>query len=132
MVKLLICMSTFFGQPCDKHGGRSNTVLYGRPVEFADKGIAHRTWLMGAKIRITNLRTGLSEEGVVLDRGPYGMRDAEGWFNSRLPENAERAATLLEELGEEAYCGCADVVWGTAFRIGFGREGREEIRLERL
>lgn len=120
MIKAIICMSTIFGYPGDGHGGRTPTVLYGRPVSPSDMGIAHRTWPMGARIRITNLRTKLSSFGVILDRGPYGKLDKDGrWFNSR--RYRSRAGK---------YRGCADLTPALAKAIG--HDGRDRVRLKLL
>ena len=127
----MICLSTIFGYPGDRHGGRTPTVLYRRPVSSTDMGIAHRTWPMGAKIRITNLRTKKSAVGVVLDRGTWGMRDAKGWFNSRKPRNRARGKALFKKIGEKAYCGCVDVTYGLARLIGHNG-ARERVRIELL
>ena len=117
MIKAIICMSTIFGQPGDGYGGRTPTVLYKRPVSVTDMGVAHRTWPMGASIRITNLRTKKSAYGVVLDRGPYGKVDADGkWFNSRRERN---------RIGE--YRGCADLTPALAKAIG--HNGRDRVRI---
>ena len=125
-----VCSATSFGQPGDKHGGRTPTLLYKRPVGSNDYGIAHRTWPMGTRIRITHIKSGKSALGVVLDRGTYGMRDEKGWFNSKRKKNKKRAAKLLAEKGEDAYCGCADITWPMADLIG--HKGRDRIKLERL
>ena len=118
MIKVMICISTIFGYPGDGHGGRTPTVLYGRPVSPKDIGIAHRTWPMGAKIRITNLRTKLSANGVVLDRGPYGKLNKDGkWFNSRRHR---------DRLGR--YRGCADLTPALARLIK--HDGKERVRIE--
>lgn len=130
VIKAIICLSTIFGYPGDKHGGRSPTILYGRPVSATDMGIAHRTWPMGARVKVTNLRTHKVGYGVVLDRGNWGMRDSDGWFNSRKKKNRARAKALLREKGEGAYCACADITYGLARRIG--HNGRERVRLERI
>ncbi|MCP4448260.1 MAG: hypothetical protein GY811_23415 [Myxococcales bacterium] len=120
MIDILICWSTIFGQPGDGYGGRTPTVLYGRSVSPADMGIAHRTWPMGSRIRITNLRTKKSATGVVLDRGPYGKLDASGdWFNSR----RERS-----RVGK--FRGCADLTPALAEAIG--HDGKDKVKIERL
>jgi len=115
----MICLSTIFGMPGDKHGGRSPTVLYKRPVSATDMGIAHRTWPMGSRIRITNLRTKKSATGVVLDRGPYGKTDATGWFNAR--KQRKRAGK---------YRGCADLTPALARAIG--HDGFDRVRIEKI
>lgn len=75
---------------------------------------------MGARIRITNLRTKLSAEGVVLDRGPYGKLDKDGrWFNSRRHRSRRGR-----------YRGCADLTPALAKAIG--HDGRDRVRLERI
>ena len=110
-------MSTMCGSVGDKHGGRSPTVLYKRPVQPGDMGIAHRTWPMGAKIKVTNVKTKQSAFGVVLDRGPYGKVDAAGnWFNSR----RER-----ERIGK--YKGCADLTPDLGKAIG--HKGRTKVKI---
>lgn len=132
------CSATSFGRPGDKHGGRTPTLLYKRPVGPKDFGLAHRTWPLGARVKITNTRNGKSSIGVVLDRGTYGMRDSKGWFNSkkrfkskaRTKLNRLRAKKLLLEKGEAAYCGCGDLTYPTADKIG--HRGRNEVELELL
>ena len=120
MIKAIICLSTIFGYPGDGHGGRSPTVLYKRPVSATDMGIAHRTWPMGARIRVTNLRTKLSAEGVVLDRGPWGKLDKDGrWFNSRRHRG---------RLGK--FRGCADLTPAIAKAIG--HDGLDRVRIDLL
>jgi hypothetical protein len=125
-----VCLSTQFGHIGDGHGGRTPTIYYKRPVSKTDMGIAHRTWPIGAKIRITNLRTKKSAVGVVLDRGSYGMRDKKGWFNSRKKKNRARAKALKAKLGEKAYRGCADITYGLAAKIG--HNGMERVRITLL
>ncbi len=121
---LQVCMSTVFGYPGDGHGGRTNTILHKRPVRADDVGIAHRTLPMGSKVRVMNLRTGLSAVGVVLDRGPYGKKDAKGvWFNSRQPKS-NRAR-------KGRYLGCADLT-PTMGKLIRHNMGRDRIRIERL
>lgn len=62
-------------------------------------GIAHRTWPIGGKVLITNLRTGKQARGLVIDRGPYGKLDSRGrWFNSR-----------RERKRQGKFRGCADL-----------------------
>ena len=120
MLKTIICLSTIFGQPGDAYGGRTPTIYYKRPVSSTDMGIAHRTWPMGRRVRVTNLRTGRSVVGLVIDRGPWGKRDKAGnWFNSR----RER-----KRVGE--YCGCADLTPALAEAIG--HDGKDRVRLELL
>lgn len=124
------CSATSFGQPGDKHGGRTPTLLYKRPVGPQDMGIAHRTWPMGARIKITHSKTGVSALGVVLDRGTWGMRDSKGWFNSRKTKNKRRGKQLYALIGEKAYCGCADITYGLAQVIG--HRGRDLVTIELL
>lgn len=120
MIRVIVCWSTIFGYPGDGHGGRTPTVLYKRPVSATDLGIAHRAWPMGARIRITNLRTKLSAEGVVLDRGPYGKVDKDGrWFNSRRHRS---------RIGR--YRGCADLTPALAKLIG--HDGKDRVRVTLL
>lgn len=126
----MTCSATSFGQPGDKHGGRTPTLLYNRPVGPNDMGIAHRTWPLGARIKITNVKTNKTAFGVVLDRGTYGMRDENGWFNSKRKKNKNRAKSLLALRGEDAYCGCADITYGLAKRIG--HTGRNKVTLTLL
>ncbi len=121
------CDSTIFGFPGDRYGGRTPTVLTGKPVTPADIGIAHRTWKMGTLVHVTNKRTGLTATGIVLDRGPYGMIDENGWFNSR--RERARAAALLKRKGQKAYRGCADLTPALAALIG--HRGRDIIILRR-
>lgn len=129
--RTVTCSATSFGQHGDKHGGRTPTLLYNRPVGPKDFGIAHRTWPLGARIEITNLRTGKSARGVVLDRGTYGMRDENGWFNSKRKKNKKRAAKLIARVGKkEAYCGCADITYPLAKRIG--HKGRNKVKIKLL
>lgn len=128
--RTITCSATSFGQHGDKHGGRTSTLLYKRPVGPKDFGIAHRTWKLGSRIRITNLKNGKSAVGVVLDRGTYGMRDAKGWFNSKRKKNRRRAKKLLLEKGEAAYCGCADITYPLADAIG--HKGRGKVKITRL
>lgn len=123
------CSSTVFGMLGDKHGGRSATVYHKRPVDpKKDIGIAHRDLPMGMMVRVQNLRTGRSSWARVIDRGPYGMRDHEGWFNSRLPENRERAKRALKLRGQRAYCGCADLTPRLGRIIGHNF-GRDRVRI---
>jgi hypothetical protein len=113
------CMATVFGYPGDKHGGRTSTLLYDRPVEPGDMGIAHRTWPIGTFIKITNVETKEAAFGVVLDRGPYGKVGPKGkWFNSR-----------KERKRKGKYRGCADVTPDLAAAIG--HEGRTRVRIKR-
>lgn len=128
--RTITCSATSFGQRGDKHGGRTPTLLYKRPVGPKDFGIAHRTWPLGARIKITNLRNGKSARGVVLDRGTYGMRDEEGWFNSKRKKHKRRAKRLLAKVGEDAYCGCADITYPLAKRIG--HRGRNKVKITLL
>jgi len=115
------CMSTQFGHPGDGYGGRTPTVLYDRPVRPGDMGIAHRSWPMGAYIRIENLKTGQRSFGRVIDRGPYGKLDAEGnWFNARKKRN---------RVGK--YRGCADLTPSLARAIGHRGKTRVKITLFR-
>jgi hypothetical protein len=116
-----VCSATVFGYPGDKHGGRTPTLLYKRPVAPGDMGIAHRTWPIGARIKITNLKNKKSARGVVLDRGPYGKIDEDGnWFNSR--RHRDREGT---------YRGCADVTPDLAEAIGHRGRTKVKIRLLR-
>ena len=119
----VICDSTIFGFPGDGYGGRTPTVLTGKPVTSADVGIAHRTWKMGTLIKVQNIRTGKVATGVVLDRGPYGMIDSGGWFNSRKERDRAKRA------GRKAYRGCADLTPALAKLIG--HDGRDKIRIWR-
>ncbi len=115
-----VCMSTQFGHPGDGYGGRTPTILYKRPVRPGDMGIAHRTWPMGARIIIKNLRTGLEAHARVIDRGPYGKLDKRGrWFNSR----KER-----KRVGK--YRGCADLTPSLAKAIG--HDGRDRVQITLL
>jgi len=120
MIAVIVCWSTIFGYPGDGHGGRTPTVLHGRPVSATDMGIAHRTWKMGSRVRVTNLRTKKSALGVVLDRGPYGKLDSAGaWFNSR----RER-----QRVGK--FRGCADLT--PALAVAIGHDGRDRVMIERM
>ncbi len=117
----MVCLSTVFGYSGDKHGGRTPTVLTGKPVRWYDIGIAHRTWPMGSRVKITNIRTNISVFGVVLDRGPYGKKDPKGvWFNSRQPKENRSKFGVFQ--------GCADLTPTLAFLIGHN-QGREKIRV---
>ena len=122
------CDSTIFGYAGDGYGGRTPTVLTGKPVTESDFGIAHRTWKMGTVIMIQNQRTKKTGVGVVLDRGPYGMVDPMGWFNSRRERG--RAAKYILEVGKrKAYRGCADITPSLAERIG--HNGRDRVKIWR-
>jgi len=122
------CDSTIFGFKGDEYGGRSPTVLTGKPVTDADVGIAHRTWRMGTRVKIKNLRTGLVATGIVLDRGPYGMVDENGWFNSMLEKDRAKAR-ILKVGRRKAYRGCADIT--PSFAKKLGHIGRDKIKLWR-
>lgn len=124
MLALTLCMATIFGYPGDKHGGRTPTLLTKSPVTPADVGIAHRTWPIGARVRVTLVRTGKSAVGVVLDRGPYGKKDKDGvWFNSRQPRSNRK------RWGR--YLGCADLTPAMGKLIGHNG-GRDRVRIEKL
>lgn len=123
-----VCDSTIFGYTGDGYGGRTPTVLTGEPVKDYDFGIAHRTLPMGSVIKVQNLRTREVAVGVVLDRGPYGMIDARGWFNSA--REKERARAYIAEVGKrKAYRGCADITPALAQAIS--HRGRDRVRIWR-
>lgn len=119
-VKHQVCMSTQFGHIGDGYGGRTPTLLYDRPVEPGDMGIAHRTWPIGATIKIRNLKTGLIAYGKVIDRGPYGKVDEAGkWFNAR-----------RERDRKGRYRGCADLTPDLARSIG--HKGKTKVKITLL
>ena len=114
-----ICLATQFGHPGDGYGGRTPTVLTGKPVTATDIGIAHRTWPKGAKVSVTNLRNGKTVVAVVIDRGPYGKLDSRGrWFNSR--KERKRKGT---------YRGCADLTPRLVKLLGHNKKEPVLIRL---
>jgi hypothetical protein len=129
MIKLIIlllgmrsetCLSTEFGFPGDKYGGRTDTVLWKRPVRPGDMGIAHRRWPMGSWVVVENLRTGLSVIAQVADRGPYGKLDPKGaWFNG---------ARDRDRVGE--WRGCADLMPDVVDAID--HNGKDRVKLTRL
>lgn len=126
-----VCRSTTFGQPGDKHGGTTNALGLGRPVNQTDLGIAHRTWPMWTMVKVTNTRTKKTAYGVVLDSGPYGMVDGAGWFSARAHgKMTERAKKRVAEVGQKAYRSCADLTY--AFGIAVDHNGGDTIKLERL
>lgn len=117
-----VCLSTQFGHPGDGHGGTTPTIHTKKPVTEHDMGIAHRTWKMGARVRVKNIRTGKVAIARVIDRGPYGKTDAEGrWFNSRKKGNRQREGT---------YRGCADLTPKLARSIG--HNGKELVKITLL
>lgn len=121
----MVCSSTQFGHAGDGYGGRTPTVLTGKPVTAADIGIAHRTWPMGARVRVTNLRTGLTYVGVILDRGPYGKLTPDGkWFNGA-PMFRERNKGRIGK-----FRGCADLTPTLAKLIK--HNGRDRVRITLL
>ncbi len=130
MIALLLsltmtCFSTQFGHLGDGYGGRSPTVLTGKPVTDKDIGIAHRTWPMGARVHVRNLRTGKSWIGIVLDRGPYGKVTPDGkWFNGA-PMFRKRNRGRIGK-----FRGCADLTPALAKLIG--HNGRDRVRITLL
>lgn len=122
-VVIQLCLSTQFGHPGDGYGGRTPTVYHKRPVEKNDVGIAHRTWPIGAMVRITNIRTGKSAKVRVIDRGPYGKIGPNGrWFNSRRKGKAVKR--------EGKYRGCADLTPKLVRMLGHNK--RELVMVELL
>lgn len=126
MIKTIICIATIFGFPGDKYGGRSPTVLYGRPVLPSDMGLALRSRkTLGKYFRVTNLRTKKSAIGRQIDTGPWGKLDNDGrWFNGA-PRFRERNRGRVGK-----WRGCADLTPALAKSIG--HDGRERIKLELL
>lgn len=121
----MTCFSTQFGHLGDGYGGRTPTKHTKKPVTAADVGIAHRSWPMGARVRVTNLRTGLSHVGVVLDRGPYGKLTADGaWFNGS-PGARRKGETRVGR-----WRGCADLTPTLAKLIR--HNGRDRVRITLL
>ncbi len=120
----MVCSSTIFGYESEgRHG--STTVLTGKRVTAADIGIAHRTWPMGARVHVKNLRTGLSWIAIVLDRGPYGKLTPEGkWFNGA-PMFKERNRGRVGK-----FRGCADLTPTLAKLIR--HNGRDRVRITLL
>lgn len=115
-----ICLSTQFGHKGDGYGGRTPTVLYNRPVSSADVGIAHRSLPMGARVLVTNLRTGKSVVATVIDRGPWGKVDEKGnWFNGR-----------KQRKRKGRYRGCADLTPRLVQLLGHNK--KELVKLELL
>lgn len=124
MIKTMICLSTIFGYASEGVHG-STTVLTGKRVTSADIGIAHRTWPMGASVRVTNLRTGLTYVGIVLDRGPYGKLTPSGeWFNGA-PMFRKKNRSRVGK-----YRGCADLTPALAKAIG--HDGLDRVRITLL
>ena len=114
------CRSTEFGFPGDKYGGRTPTVLWKRPVQPGDMGIAHRRWPMGTWVVVENIRTGKSTLAQVADRGPYGKVDADGnWFNG-----------ARDKVREGKWKSCADLMPDVANEID--HNGTDRVRLTRL
>lgn len=112
-----VCLSTQFGHIGDGYGGRTPTIYYDRPVSAEDLGIAHRDFPIGSTVRVTNIRTGISQEVLVIDRGPYGKLDSNGkWFNGQKERNREGT-----------YRGCADLTPRLA-RI-LRHNGKDTVRI---
>lgn len=76
-----VCDATVFAYPGDKLAGGVAPYL-GRHVRPSDNGIAHRTLPLGARVLLVNPANGRSARPRVVDRGPFGRRDATGkWYN---------------------------------------------------
>jgi len=125
------CTSTIFAYHGDKHAGGASRYL-GRRVAPTDVGIAHRRLRLGTKVQVCVRRNGRCAVGVVLDRGPYGMRDHLGWFNAR-GDNSQRARgkALIRKVGKRrAYRGCADLTPGLATLVN--HNGLETVTVTAL
>ena len=122
------CIASQFAHKGDKLAGGVSRAL-GRRVLPTDHGIAHRRLPLNSWILVCNPRTSLCSLGTVLDRGPYGMVDAEGWFNSaRAPER--KAARIAAVGRRKAYRGCVDLTPSIA--RGIGHNGFERVRVYRF
>lgn len=132
ILKTMVCLSTQFGHPGDGHGGRSPTVLTGKPVTDKDIGIAHRTWPVGSVVLVTNLRTKQSMLAVVIDRGPWGKIDSKGkWFNprERIKVKGKKRGPFKDLHRKGVYRGCADLTPRLAKLIGHNRKERVRLTL---
>jgi hypothetical protein len=108
------CRASVFGYPGDKYGSGS-TLLYGRPVEKSDFGIAHRRLRLGTPVVIFHPKTCRFAVGVVLDRGPYGAMHEGKW----------RIKRRRSEPG--IWRGCADLTYSLARSIG--HNGFERVKI---
>jgi hypothetical protein len=109
------CQSTIFAYPGDKHDGGPSRYLK-RKVRPDDMGIAHRTLPLGTPVIVC--QNDSCAFGVVLDRGPYGMADEDGWFNAKLEPERARGGR---------YRGCADLTPALAEAIN--HDGFARVRL---
>lgn len=126
------CVATVFASPGDKlAGGRAS--FLGRRVRWDDVGVAHRTLPFGAKIEITNLRTGKSTKAWIIDRGPFGRLKNGRWYNGahfyrgfhrkKLP-----IPTQMAKVDVDGWIGCTDLTPIVSRRIR--HNGKERVMLK--
>jgi hypothetical protein len=120
------CEATIFCYKGDPWCGGATPYLM-RRVRPTDVGAAHRTLPYGTKIRITNHRTKLSTEAIIIDRGPFGrLTKRGGWYNGigfylkRL-----RARKPIPTSG---WRGCLDITPRVGRQIR--HNGKEDVTLE--
>jgi len=130
-IAMQICLSTQFGHAGDAYGGRLPALHTGVPVRDSDIGIAHRTWPMGSKVFIRNLRTKKTSYATVIARGPYGKNTKTGkWFNGSPGARKKRKKKGLPE-PQGKWRGCADLTPSLAKRLQHNGKDRIQLQLIR-
>ncbi len=101
------CNASVFGYKGDTLAGGVAPYL-GRRVRPTDVGVAHRTWPLGARVKIWLPRTGRVTTAKVIDRGPFGRINKHGrWINGAgLYRRLRRAGKPIPRTG---WRGCLDM-----------------------
>lgn len=114
------CTASVFGYAGDKYGS-SPTLLYRRPVDPLDVGIAHRKHPIGSWVLVTHKENTILAR--VIDRGPYGALDDEGQWYIKYPEGH---AEFEDRNGE--YRGCVDLTPRAAMHLEHDGWGKVKVR----
>lgn len=126
------CLSTVFGYEGDTLAG-GNAILLGRPINAADRGIAHRLAPIGSYARVClEKRCAWAQ---VVTRGPYGcVAEPRPDQTCRGPWRENRRWCICAgayRAPESAYRGCADLTPALAEELGHDGLERIEVLTER-
>ena len=88
---------------------------------------AHRTIKCGTWVSVQNIRTGASTVCQIMDRGPYGKRDANGvWFNAATDRKRAKKEGRPPRVG--TYISILDM--SQAVSDALGSKGRIKVKVE--